>query len=366
MSPEADSVFCLVSHGNAESSSYNAAMSTAMEGISARYDGRTFEEGDYYECQNRQVYAAARNRIWLYTVDTVTINETGECIIQLVKWQAIGKKKSKTRIWRRKRPFNIRSLNQWYGAREVVDQQIDHLDIGNEELLSPHDHNPELISHSAEVSELRAEVGEKEALARHHIELSQKYKTRLNNLRQHIRQYRSVLRELENLINRKGTTETEVHEFLDKEKAYWVFGLEYVNLESKVWFPPDTEDFQFDLMLKRVDSFYDLVELKGPQERLFSPRTRRRSKLNSKLAEALMQAINYLDACARSSLKEILKPKALIVIGSRESDNTSQRRLLQSHLASIEILTYQDLVDRGKMLLEHIHKPRRLKETPSL
>jgi len=168
-----------------------------------------------------------------------------------------------------------------------------------------------------------------------------------------------VTNELEELIKQPQITETEVHEFLDKKKAYWIFGLQYMNLESEVHFPPDSEGFWFDLMLKRNDDLYDLVELKGPQVKLFSPKTKKRTKLNSKLAEALMQAIIYLDACDRSTFKDILKPKAWIIIGSRETDNITQRRLLQSHLAGIEILTYQDLVDQGKMLLEHIKMPKR-------
>lgn len=331
----------------------------------ARYLDRTFEEGEYYECLDRQIYAVASNKLWLDSVDTVTINDTGECIIQLARWQALGTKKSRNRTWHRRKWFNIRSSAKWYGARDIVDQQIGMLDAGEEGLLNLDEQSPDLISHSDAVSELRAEAGEREALIEHHIELSRKYKTRLHNFRTHIRQYRSVLTELEGLINKPGTTETEVHQFLHTQKAYWVFGLEYVDLRTKVWFPPDTRDFQFDLMLKRIDGFFDLVELKGPHERLFSPRTRKRAKLNTKLAEALMQAINYLDACSRSSLKDILKPKALIVIGSRESDNITQRRLLQSHLAGIEILTYQDLADRGKMLLEHIRAPKRRKRPTS-
>lgn len=323
------------------------------------YLGRMFDEGDYYSCLNRQIYAASSNNVWLYSVDTVVENETGKHLVQVVRWQARGKKKSRTKYWQRRKTFNIRSQSQWYPAKEIVDRQVAQIEVGRERFLEQSDEGLEVLSHSEEISELRAEVGEKEALAKHHQELSRRYRSRLRDIKIHIRQYRGVLKEFEGLVNCAGITETQVHDFLEREKAYWVFGLEYVDLESKVRFPPDIGDFQFDLMLRRVDSFHDLVELKGPDERLFNAKTKRRAKLNRALGEALMQVIVYLDACARSSFKEILKPKAIIVIGKGESDSIVQRRLLQSHLAGVEILTYDDLVARGTMLLDHLDIKRR-------
>lgn len=327
-----------------------------------RYMNRLFDEGAYYSCLDRQIYAVSSNKVWVYSVDRVVENETGKLIIQVVRWQARGKKKSRAKYWQRRRTFNIRSRNQWYPAREIVDREVAQIEIGREEFLEQNAEELEVLSHSDEISELRAEVGEKEALARHHQELSRRYRSRLRDIKTHIQQYRGVLKELEGLVNCAGMTETNVHEFLEREKAYWVFGLEYVDLESKVRFPPDIGDFEFDLMLRRVDNFYDLVELKGPGERLFNAKTKKRAKLNRALGEALMQVIIYLDACARSSLKEILKPKAIIVIGKSESDSVVQRRLLQSHLAGVEILTYDDLVARGAILLDHLQRKGRKKE----
>jgi len=328
----------------------------------AKYMDRLFDEGDYYSCLDRHIYAVSSNKVWLYSVDRVVENETGKHLVQVVRWQARGKKKSRTRYWQKRKTFNVRSQNQWYPAREILDRQVAQIEIGREDFLDRYAEDMEVLSHSKEISELRAEVGEKEALAKHHQDLSRRYRSRLKDIKTHIRQYRGVIKELESLVSRSGITETQVHDFLEREKAYWVFGLEYVDLESKVSFPPDIGDFEFDLMLRRVDNFHDLVELKGPEERLFDARTKKRAKLNRALGEALMQVIVYLDACARSSFKEILKPKAIIVIGKGESDDIVQRRLLQSHLAGMEILTYDDLVARGTMLLDHLERKRRKTE----
>ena len=107
-------------------------------------------------------------------------------------------------------------------------------------------------------------------------------------------------------------------------------------------------------MLRRLDGFHDLVELKGPNDSLFDRRTKNRWKLNAKLSEALGQVIVYLDACDRYRRAGLFKPKAVIVIGNKGTDNLRQRKLLGSRLAHVEILTYSELVERGGQLLKHL------------
>src|SRR5439155_13628633 len=142
--------------------------------------------------------------------------------------------------------------------------------------------------------------------------------------------------------------------FIERNKPFWMFGLEYTDVESKVKFPPRSKKFEFDLMLRRIDGFTDLVELKGPNESLFDRRTRRRSKLNTALAEALGQVFTYLNECDRHGAFRLFKPKAIVVIGNRRTDDPRQRRLLTSHLARVEILTYSDLFCHGTRLLKHL------------
>jgi len=145
-----------------------------------------------------------------------------------------------------------------------------------------------------------------------------------------------------------------VHEFIEKANPFWLFGLEYLALDCKVPFPEKKPVFFFDIMLRRLDGFHDLVELKGPNDSLFDRRTKNRWKLNAKLSEALGQVIVYLDACDRYRRAGLFKPKAVIVIGNKETDNLRQRKLLGSRLAHVEILTYSELVARGGQLLKHL------------
>ena len=56
--------------------------------------------------------------------------------------------------------------------------------------------------------------------------------------------------------------------------------------------------------------------------------------------------------------RDLLRPSAIIVIGRSESDDIVQRRLFQSHLAGVHILTYADLIARGEILINHIGAKR--------
>ncbi len=329
------------------------------KGRSIRYLGRVFEEGDYYDCIRRNVFMVSRNRSWLYTADLVIEKETGKKLIQVVRWRARGTRLSHDRSWRRRRSFNVRSERQWIETKRVIDYLVPTLEMGQEESVDWTSGQEEDFSDSQQVEDLKAEVTRSAAMARHHKDRASRLSRLLNDIRANRRHYRMILDDFDSLIRRPGITEREIHVFIENEKAYWMFGLEYIDMESRVRFPPDTGEFEFDLMLKRADDFYDLVELKGPGERLFDARTSKRAKPNRALSEALGQVIVYLHACSRSDLRTVLKPKAIVVLGTAESDDIGQRRLLQSHIAGVEILTYHDLSSRGRALIDYIGKRKR-------
>jgi hypothetical protein len=163
-----------------------------------------------------------------------------------------------------------------------------------------------------------------------------------------------ILDEYRKLISNQNTTETDVHKFMVEKDVFWMFGLEYIRIKSKVRYPPGKKHYEFDLMLERHDSFWDLVELKGPNENLFDKRTTRRSKPNEKLSEAIAQVFTYLYAIDKTSDQNIVKPKAYIVIGNEKTDRPSERRIFSSHLSNIELITHSELYSRGLLLLKHI------------
>ena len=61
-----------------------------------------------------------------------------------------------------------------------------------------------------------------------------------------------------------------------------------------------------------------------------------------------------LHICEVTNLKNILKPKAMIVIGKEKTDKPTERRIFQSYLNNVELITYTELLQRGKSLLNYI------------
>ena len=183
---------------------------------------------------------------------------------------------------------------------------------------------------------------------------SNSYKKRLSLMRSNVKKLRLILSKFNKLISQPYTTETDVHKFLYDNKAFWMFGLEYISLKKKVRFPPGKNYYEFDLMLQRHDSFWDLVELKGPNESLFDKRTTRRSTPNRKLSEAVGQVFKYLFEIDRMGERNIIKPKAYIVIGKHEIDQPSERRIFSSYLNNVDLITYSELYERGQQLLKHL------------
>ena len=71
------------------------------------------------------------------------------------------------------------------------------------------------------------------------------------------------------------------------------------------------------------------------EENLFDKETKRRNKPNKALSEAIGQVFTYLHVCDTINLKNILKPKAMIVVGKKKTDKLSERRIFSSYLNNV-------------------------------
>ncbi|MFO7991626.1 MAG: DUF4263 domain-containing protein [Thermoplasmata archaeon] len=338
------------------------------------YDRRQFEEREYYKTIERHIAGQASNRVWLYTVDKALERERDsnefktEPIVRIIRWQArnIDDKK----IWRQRSSYNVRSEEEWASTSEIVEAikgtnmpGSSFVRIPQEELDKLHDEID--LKEKRLKKEKRKRVNLKEQIqnlrevnSAKMVELNS-YKKRIKLMKNNIREYNNVLKNFNDLINENDTTETHVHNFLLDNNADWLFGLKYIELDSKVRFPPNTKkyNYEFDMMLKRYDEFWDLIELKGPNENLFDQRTRKRSKPNRKLSEAIGQVFTYLHICDRMKSKLVLKPRAYIIIGKTETDDIRERRIFASYLNNVRVWTYSDLYERGKKLLKYIKSP---------
>jgi hypothetical protein len=160
------------------------------------------------------------------------------------------------------------------------------------------------------------------------------------------------------------------------KKIPWVFGPEYKSYDYR-----KAGDEIPDGRLKRVDGLSDILEVKLPSEEVLRVGTKGRRFISPKCAEAIGQLISYLEYYHSSystenddetkeeilvdRLEKYYRPKGILLIGRRSktkvnatklaSDNEPKfmRRILSYH-HGIEILTFDDLLERARNALDNI------------
>src|SRR3989338_1969607 len=328
------------------------------------YGGRRFVDSKYYNPLDRHVAGLSNNKVYLYTVEKCELlnaengEATGKEIIRIIRWRAINDKTNKEiKYWKARSSYNVRSSEEWASTSELVNLLVEDRMENTNFIVLPKEEYEKISNDKLEERDLMQKIRKlrtEKSASNAQLDL---FKRRFSLMRLNIKEYEKILADFESLIDRTDSTETEVHNFMDKNNAFWLFGLDYIRIDSKVYFPPGKRDYQFDIMLKRHDNFFDLAELKGPNENLFDKRTNKRNKPNQKLSEALGQVFTYLHACDVRKLKNILKPRAIIVIGKDKTDKVEERRLFASYLTNVELITYSELYRRGKKLIEYIRSP---------
>jgi hypothetical protein len=333
------------------------------------------KEAQYYRLRRRFTAGITGNKVWLYTVEVVDDLQADKPIIRLRRWRA--RKTKRYLMWKPTRAYNVRSRQQWDNASKIIEGLLPQLPRMKDPNFVPRalELRANLPSGSAspggsrplpadpESPEQTPSEEEWEAAYLHERAQRRISNKQLREMRAHVKTYAHVLRYFERLVNEPATGETQIHDFIKQTKPRWLFGLEYSSIDNEVYFPPGTKNFRFDIMLRRLDGFKDLVELKSPNTPLFRRKTSKRSALTPPLAEALGQVVAYLDACDEFRQKDLFRPKAFIIIGNSAVDDEKQRRMLQSHLAQVELLTYSALIERGKNLVRYLrgkhNRPRR-------
>jgi DNA-directed RNA polymerase subunit F len=279
--------------------------------LSKEYNGRTFYEGEYFRPSTRRIAGLSSNHVWLYTVErgSELNRKTGEFSDKVI-----------TRI-----------------ANELSSSSFISISAEEYEKLYKESRNQKSEKHKLYklIQELRSTVETERQI----------FRKKLSIMRSKMKELESILREYNTLISNDGTSETDIHKFIVESNAFWMFGLEYVSIESKVRFPPGKNIYEFDLMLQRYDSFWDLVELKGPNENIFNKRTQNRNKPNQKLSEAICQVFTYLYYIDQNYSEELVKPKAYIVIGNKKTDKEFDRRIFSSYMSNVDLITHAELYE---------------------
>jgi hypothetical protein len=323
---------------------------------------RDFEESEYYNIIYRIPIGIAKNNVWCYTVEKSIEKprippkrpKPDKIVIRLIRWKARNDEKSpEIKYWRHPRAYNVRSINEWENAKSVIDALMSKELINPEIVTLPLDNYKDLLRIKDEKNKLESEIENIRSLNQVASTENKVFRKRINLMKKEKGKYEKILDQLSRLVNNPKTLETKIQSFFQEKKPVWLFGLEYRDLIPKVKFPKDKPEFECDFMLLRYDNFLDLVELKGPNEKLFRPKNNRYIPYK-KLSEAIGQVFMYIYICDANQFMNFFRPKSYIIIGNKTTDNPNERHLFSSFLNNVEIYTYTELLTRGETLLSYI------------
>jgi hypothetical protein len=175
--------------------------------------------------------------------------------------------------------------------------------------------------------------------------------------------FRNAYLEFENMINNPNLKEKDYQKFL--EKNHWFFGGEYIKAYPQKRVGAELIE---DFLLEKYDGFHDVVEIKKPVHKIFVGKENK-LKPSSDCMGGVSRIMDYLDYYDRNvqeeywkTKKEIYKPKGVVVIGRDHNIDKRKLRQFNSHMTRVEIWTYNDLLIKGKKLIELIEKGTDLRE----
>jgi len=239
---------------------------------------------------------------------------------------------------------------------ELGDKEIKELIKKNKEFKELKQKSKKQIIHQKEVVEnLLSQVGKLR---------EEKFKIGLDEFKKDLKKFKSLLK--------NNFKEKELQNWLYEHP--WVFGPTYIdNSKEEINRQGDWIDF----IMQRYDTFYDIFELKLPSCKLFSGKRNnkipqndvsRKYPMSSEVKDAISQVIEYLEEYELDKTNiawkkgiSIHKPKATIVIGRNNKDEKRAMKTLNSYLNNIEIITYDDIVEKANNFIKLIENRNREK-----
>jgi hypothetical protein len=119
-----------------------------------------------------------------------------------------------------------------------------------------------------------------------------------------------------------------------------------------------------DFVIRRLDNEYILVEIEKPQDNLFTAN----NDFTADFVHAFGQVIDFQEwvdshaEYARHLMPDISSPRGMLVMGRKQNLTPEQAAKLKRYCInsrSIEVLTYDDLAKRARVLYENIHNEYR-------
>lgn len=193
-----------------------------------------------------------------------------------------------------------------------------------------------------------------------------------------VKKYNNDLNDFQKWIDNDTTTEANMQGFL--ANRIWLFGLNYQqsHRKSKPRFN-STLGTQYDFLLESFNEVYDIAELKSPNDYLIEQHSEGERKTSfdnridyrysTKFSRALHQVMDYMHEFEtfferikenQQSINNFLYPKGIIVISKRAlfprdgKNSTRYLHLLNRQFNNVEILTYDDLATRGRIIVDFI------------
>lgn len=175
--------------------------------------------------------------------------------------------------------------------------------------------------------------------------------------------FRNAYLEFEKMINNPNLKEKDYQKFL--EKNHWFFSGEYIKA-----YPQKRAGAELieDFLLEKYDGFHDVVEIKKPVHKIFVGKENK-LKPSSDCMGGVSRIMDYLDYYDRNAQeeywktkKDIYKPEGVVVIGRNHNIDKRKLRQFNSHMTRVVIWTYDDLLIKGKKLIELIEKGTDLRE----
>ncbi|WFR62359.1 DUF4263 domain-containing protein [Paenibacillus amylolyticus] len=144
------------------------------------------------------------------------------------------------------------------------------------------------------------------------------------------------------------------------EQNLWIFGVDYIKKHDARKIGLFSEG---DLLMESVDGYLDLIELKRPSHDLLKYDMSHKCYYpHPDLSLVIGQSLFYLQKLEEYKLNlereysiKVIMPRIRIIVGFNKNFNNDQKnclRVLNSKLNSIQIITYDDLVSYGELLLK--------------
>ena len=243
--------------------------------------------------------------------------------------------------------FKITSKTTWDKIKRIIDEElVKHIKKGYviTERIVEQQVNEEIGRLKTDILRMQKTIQASSKLIKEYRDI------KLPDYKNDIKEFRAKLS--------KANKEEELQRFLSEKT--WLLGLEYETSQpQKIGIKK-----RYDFYVEKYDGYADIIEIKKCNENLFN----KNGKMSKPLTDALQQLIEYIDeAIIEGDSKRIskklqinfLKPKGILIIG-RKKDKANKEKLehIKYYFHNIDILTYDDLLERGETIINNLENKK--------